>query len=68
MITSAPGRITKGMRTLPCKECGQPYTDRIDPRVDPANGGYIICAYCAMGVKRDKAFNEKRNSRTIQSS
>jgi len=56
------------MRTLPCKECGEPYTDRIDPRVDLAKGGYIICAYCAMGVKRDKAFNEKRNSRTIQSS
>ena len=40
-------RATRG-RTLPCKICGEPYTDNIDPRVDPAKGGFIICARCTM--------------------
>ena len=35
-------------RTLPCKICGQPYTDHINPAVDPEKGGYIICARCSM--------------------
>jgi len=35
-------------RTLPCKICGELYTDNIDPAVDPAKGGYIICARCTM--------------------
>jgi len=49
-IADAPGRITKGMRTIPCKVCGKPYIDRIDPRVDPANGGYVVCMKCSMGM------------------
>ena len=39
--------VLKG-RTLPCKICGELYTDNIDPAVDPAKGGYIICAKCTM--------------------
>ena len=39
--------ILKG-KTLPCKICGEPYTDNIDPKVDPAKGGYIICVRCTM--------------------
>ena len=35
-------------RTLPCRICGEPYTDRFDPAVDPARGGYVICPLCAM--------------------
>lgn len=35
-------------RTLPCKICGEPYTDNIDPTVDPERGGYVICARCSM--------------------
>jgi DNA-binding XRE family transcriptional regulator len=35
-------------RTLPCKICGELYTDNIDPAVDPGRGGYIICARCTM--------------------
>ena len=37
-------------RTLPCKICGEPYTDRIDPKVNPEKGGYIICAKCSMSL------------------
>ena len=37
-------------RTLPCKICGKPYTDRIDPKVNLERGGYIICAKCSMGL------------------
>ena len=35
-------------RTLPCKICGELYTDRIDPKVNPEKGGYIVCARCSM--------------------
>lgn len=39
------------MITINCKECGKPYTDRVDPRVNINNGGYIICPKCAMNIK-----------------
>jgi len=35
-------------RTLPCKICGELYTDCIDPRVNLERGGYIICARCTI--------------------
>ena len=41
-------------RTLPCKICGELYTDNIDPAVDPARGGYIICARCTMKLAAAK--------------
>ena len=41
-------RATHKGKTLPCKICGEPYTDNIDPKVDKARGGYIICARCTM--------------------
>ena len=41
-------RATLKGRTLPCKICGELYTDNIDPKVDPAKGGYIISARCTM--------------------
>ncbi len=37
-------------RKLPCKNCGELYTDNIDPAVDPAKGGYIICAICTIRI------------------
>jgi DNA-binding XRE family transcriptional regulator len=41
-------------RTLPCKICGELYTDNIDPAADPARGGYIICARCTMKLAAAK--------------
>lgn len=40
----------KMRRSLPCKICGQLYTDNIDPRVNLDKGGYIVCARCTMAV------------------
>ncbi len=45
---------TRKGRTLPCKRCGEPYADRIEPRVNPERGGYIICARCTMGLVSSK--------------
>ena len=52
-------RATLRGRTLPCKICGELYTDNIDPAVDPAKGGYIICAKCTM--KSADAKPEEKN-------
>ena len=41
-------KTRNGPRTIPCKVCGEPYTDIIDPAVDPKKGGYIICPRCLM--------------------
>jgi len=46
-LTVKSKAVLKG-RTLPCKICGELYTDNIDPVVDSTRGGYIICARCTM--------------------
>ena len=51
------------MRTLPCKECGNLYTDNIDPKVNESKGGYIICAYCAMSSKPSAPVVEQISSK-----
>jgi ribosome-binding protein aMBF1 (putative translation factor) len=57
-------QVTKGdsdfIRTIPCRICGKPYTDLIDPRVNPEKGGYIVCARCSMRLADSVTHQKER--------